>query len=133
MRGLGERTQDIERSNGGSRLLECVEVGADVAAELEKQFVFELLGALLGAEHLTFHFLERGGDVALGIGESLLTGVVIRHLGQLGAGDLDEVTEDVIEFDFQRVDARACALRFLESSDEAFAIARDAAKFIELG
>ena len=75
-------------------------MGADVAAELEKKFVFELLGAFLGAEYLAFHFLERRCDVALGIGEGLLAGVVIGHLGELGTSDLDEVTEDVVELDF---------------------------------
>ena len=64
-----------------------------------EEFGFELFGTFFGTQHLVFHLLERGGDVALGVGHGLLAGVVIWDFGELAGGDFDEVTEDVVEFD----------------------------------
>ena len=108
-------------------------MGDDLGAELGEEFGFELFGAFFGTEHLVFHLLERGGDVALGVGHGLLARVVVRDLGEMGGGDLDEVAEDVVEFDLQRVDAGALAFVLLEAGDPVLAAAGGVAEFVELG
>ncbi len=100
LRGFGEGGEGIERGDGGGGALERIEVVGDVAAELQEEFEFELAGAFLGAEDFVFHFLEGGGDVALAVGHGLLAGVIVRDLGEVGTGDLDEVAEDVVKLDF---------------------------------
>ena len=107
-------------------------MGYDLLAEAEEEFVFELLGAFLGAEHFVLHFLERGGDVALGVRHGLLAGVVVGDFGKLAGGDLDEVAEDVVELDFQGVDAGAFPLVFLEAGDPVLSAAGGGAEFVEL-
>ena len=65
-------------------VLEFGEVGDDVLAEFEEEFVFECFGAVFGAEDLVFHLFELGGDVALGVGHGLLAGVVVGDFGERG-------------------------------------------------
>lgn len=98
--GGGEAGEGIEVGDGGGGALEGIEVLGDVGAELEEEFVFELAGAFFGAEDFVFHFLEGGGDVALAVGHGLFAGVVVGDFGEVGVGDLDEVAENVVEFDF---------------------------------
>ena len=82
-------------------MLEAREVGDDLRAELGEEFGFELFGTFFGTQHFVFHFLERGGDVTLGVGHGLFARVVVRDFGKMAGGDFDEITEDVVEFDLQ--------------------------------
>ena len=49
----------------------------------------------------------------------------------MGFGDFDEVAEDVVEFDFEGVDAGAFAFVLLEAGDPVFAAAGGGAEFVE--
>ena len=63
----------------------------------------------------------------------MLAGVVIGDFGKLAGGDLNEVAEDVVEFNLERVDAGALALVFLEAGDPILTTARCGAEFVKLG
>lgn len=73
----------------------------DFFPEFNEEFVFEFFGSFFGAEDFVFHFLERGGDVALRVGHGLFAGVVVRDFCELAGCYFDEVAEDVVEFDFE--------------------------------
>ena len=99
LRGLGEGDEDVERGEGVGRFLKRDEVVGDRGTEFDELVVFEGLGAVVGAEDFAFHFLEAGRDEALGVGHGLLALVVVGGLVGFRFGDLDEVSEDVVEFD----------------------------------
>ena len=50
----------------------------------------------------------------------------------MAGGDFDEVAEDVVEFDFEGVDAGAFAFVFLEGGDPVFSVAGGGAEFVEV-
>lgn len=131
--GLGEGAEGVDLGDGGGGFFELGEVGDDLLAEVEEEFVFELFGAFFGAEDFVFHFFERGGDVALGVGHGLFAGVVFGDFFEVGFGDFDEVAEDVVEFDFEGVDAGAFALVFLEAGDPVFSGTGGGAEVVEGG
>ena len=110
---LGKREMDIDCGKGVGSFLQGSEVFADLLAKVNKEVVFERFGPLVGAENLLLHLFESGGDVALGIGHRLLADIIVGHFVQLGAGDFEEVTEDVVELNLESFDASAFAFGFL--------------------
>ena len=108
--GLREGNQDIEGSECRGGGLKRGQVVGDFAAEFDKFLVFEGLGPVVRAKNFSFHFLEGGGDKALGIGHGLLALVVIGRFFGVGFGELDEVSEDVVKFNLERIDAGPFAL-----------------------
>ena len=53
-----------------------------------------------------FIFFKFGADISLGIDKCLLAYPLLRHLVAVRIGNLEVVSEDVIETDFERRDAR---------------------------
>jgi hypothetical protein len=58
--------------------------------------------------------------------------VIVGNFGELGSGDFDEISKDVVELDFQGIDPRSLAFIFLKSGDPIFSAAGCGAEFIEL-
>ena len=131
--GLGEGEKDVEGGEGFGRFLQGGEVVADLFAEVDEEVVFEGFGALVRAEDFLLHLLEGGGDVALGVGHGLLALVVVGDFVDFGFGDFEEVAEDVVELDFEGVDAGAFALGFLQFGEPVFSFARGGAEVVEFG
>ena len=130
--GFREGAESIDVCDAAGGFFQFGEVDDDLLAELEEQFVFELLRALLGTEYFVFHLFERRSDVALSVRHGLFARVVVGNFGELRGGDFDEISEDVVELDFQGIDSRAFAFVFLETGDPIFSAACCGAEFIEL-
>ena len=132
-RGFGERAEHIESATAAAVSWSAARWVTTWLAELEETSCFELLGALVGAEDLVLHLLELRGDEALAVGHGLLARVVVGDVGEVRLGDLDEVAEDGVELDLQRLDAGALAFVFLEAGRSSPCRRGRRAEFVELG
>ena len=63
----------------------------------------------------------------------MLSLVIGRRVGQIGLGNFDVVAEDLVEADFQGVDAGAFALALFHGGDDLLAVLAEVAKFVEFG
>src|SRR5262245_66543685 len=97
-------------------------------AKFDEDLGFEFQNPLFRAEHLRLVFLEFGCRVPLRIDKSLFALVIGRDAIFIGVADLDEISEDVVEFDLERRDARAPALTSLDGGDVTLAAASQAAQ-----
>ncbi len=134
-RQLGQRGQDVELGEHRAGLDQPRGLGRDAVAEGREELVFQLAGAVLGAEDLVLVLLELGRDVALGVLDRLLADVVGRDLAPLGLGvrDLDVVAEDLVEPDLEARDPGAADLLGLELGDPRLAALGDRPQLVELG
>ena len=82
-----------------------------------EEFEFKLFRALLGAEDFVLDLLQLGRDEALGVGHRLLAVVVRRGTAEVGFGDLDEISEDRVVADLERLDPGGLDLAGLELGD----------------
>ena len=91
------------------------------------------MAALLGAEDFALHLLQFRRDESLGVGQSLLAGVMLRHLVEVGAGHLDEISEHGIKPHLERGDAGFLDLLLLQLGDPVLALGGAPAQFVERG
>ena len=91
------------------------------------------MAALLGAEDFALHLLQFRRDESLGVGQGLLAGVMLRHLVEVGAGHLDEISEHGIEPHLERGDAGFLHLLLLQLGDPVLALGGAPAQFVERG
>ena len=96
-----------------------------------KDLDLKRLGPLLGSQDFPFHLLELRGDEALTSSGCLLTGVIVGDVPKICRGDLDEVSENSIEADFQRLDPSSPDFLFLKRSDPLLPIGGSPPKFIQ--
>ncbi len=98
-----------------------------------EQIVFDLDNAVLGPQNLLFIFLEGRGNVAFGVGQGLLSLVVLGHPGDVTFGHFDVVTKDLVEPHLKG--RNPCALPFLQfqAGDPALPFTADGAKLIQFG
>ena len=83
--------------------------------------------AFVRAENFRLHLLQLRRDETLAADRRLLAGVMRRHACQVRFRDLDEITEDRIETDLERLDPGARDLAFLQFGDPVLAFARSVA------
>ena len=131
--GLGQAEEDVEGGEGVGGLLEAVEMRGDRFAQFEKFLEFEFPGTFVGPEDLVLNLFQARRDEALGIRHGLLALVVVGDQRELRLGDFDEVSEDVVELDLERIDAGAFSFRLLELGDPFLAVARGVAERVEFG
>jgi len=132
-RCLGERSQRVERAERGGCLLNPAHRVRRHCPQAVEDFEFERPRALIGAEDFALDLLEFRRHETLAVDRRLLPGVVAGHAGEVGFGDLDEIPEDGIEADLERLDAGALDLALLEAGDPILALARGRAQFVERG
>jgi hypothetical protein len=104
---VGEPCEHVELGEGGGGLLDGGGMFERGFAQVEEQFVFERVGAFVGAEDFFLHRFEFGCDEAFAACDGLFACVIGGDFGEVGFGDFDVVAEDVVEADFERRDARA--------------------------
>ncbi len=98
----------------------------------QEQLVLQVLGLLVGRQHLLFVLLQFRRDVAFGVLERLLADVVGGHVVAVGVGDLDVVAEDLVEADLQVGDAGPFDLLRLVAGDPLLAAGRQLAELVQL-
>ena len=101
---LRQGEQGIELGQGPRGCQEPGSLSGDQCGETRQGLALAEGDLLVGGQDARLGVLQRGGDVALAVGDGLLAGVVARHQGEVGAGDLDVVAEDFVEPDFQGAD-----------------------------
>src|SRR5439155_22256743 len=82
----------------------------DSLSYLVKKVFLQTRNALFIAENLLFVYLKLLTHKSLTVHQGLLADVTRGDLGQIGPGYLDEISEDLIEFDFERLDPGSLAL-----------------------
>ena len=73
-------------------------------AQVLKKLILEMPRPFIRAQNLRFHFLQLGRDEALAADRRLLASVMRRHSREIRFRDLDEIAEDRIEPDLERLD-----------------------------
>src|SRR6185503_9687716 len=103
-----------------------------VQDELGVKLVFALLMPPLGMQNAILQIVERVIRVTLSSGHGLLAAERGRHLGGMGARDLDVPTEDARVPHLERRNVRRLPELLLESEDELRAFLLQAARLVEL-
>ena len=99
--------------------------------QLGKHAPLDLHDFFLRVQHLDFIFLQFRRGEAFCIDQRLLPLVIRGCMVQVGLADLDVITENRIKFDFERMDAGALPLTFLNLRDVLFAVAAQVAQIIK--
>ncbi len=92
-----EGVENVEAREHRRVELQRRDVAGHEGHELGVEPLLDDLDFLLSAEDALLVVLEFGSDVSLGVDERLLAYPLRRHLGLVGVGDLDVVSEDVVE------------------------------------
>src|SRR5262249_41042543 len=88
---------------------------------------------LFGSEHLFLELLQLLGDEALASRGRLAPHVIRGDPRQIGRGDLDEVPEDLVVADLERLDPRALALARFQRRDGGPAVPSTLRQAVETG
>ena len=107
---FSQRSVDVELPEQTCRSLDPPRLSGDSLSYLVKKVFLQFRNALFGAENLLFVFLKLLGHKSLTVHQGLLAAVTRGDLGQIGPGYLDGISEDLIEFDFERLDPGSLAL-----------------------
>ncbi len=121
---FGDRSRGCANASR-QRCRECASLLEDLALQSKN--------LVLGIEDLALQFLQFGRGETFGIHQRLLALVVGRGQMQIGFGDLDVISEYIIEANLERLNTGACALARFDLRDVLFAIAADVAQLIQLG
>jgi hypothetical protein len=128
-----ERGEDVELGDGGSGAAEASGFGGDAGADVNEELALDLEDAFVGGENFALVVFEFGRGEALGVHEGLLAFVICGSVGEIGFGNFDVVAEDLIEADFEGVDAGALAFALFHGGDDLLAVLAQIAEFVEFG
>src|SRR5579871_3231860 len=129
---FGQGGRYIETGDGRCRGTNALRVIGGEPADFAEEILFQRQDLLLGVQNLALVILELGSGETLGVDQGLLALVIGRSEMQVGFRDFDVVAKDVVETDFQRLYACACALASFNLSDVLPAVLAEIAEFIEL-
>ena len=87
-------------------------------AELQEEGFFKLEDLLLGGENLCFVLFEFRGNITFGSHQRLFADVVRRDGIQVSFGDLNEIAEHLVVFDFEGRNSRFLALLGFQAGNE---------------
>ncbi len=82
-------------------------------------------------KHLAFQFLQFRRGVAFRVGQGLLAFIAGGNQRHVGLRDLDVIAEDVVEADFQRLNAGRAAFARFDGGNILLAVAADVAQFVQ--
>ena len=131
--GFSQRSESIERSRRSGCLLKRKDLLQHGGTEMVKDLDLQGLGPFFGSQDLPLHFLKLRRDESLTSRGGLLARVVGGDAAQVGRRDLDEVTEDGIEANLERLDSGALNLLFLQGCDPDLPLGGGILEFIERG
>ena len=127
----GERGQHVQLRDGGRGAAQTRRLPGHPGAHLGEEPPFDFADTLVGGENFALVFLEFGRGEALGIYESLLALEIGRNKVQVGLGNFDIKTEDLVITNLQRADAGALALAFFHGRDHLPAALAEIAQAVE--
>ena len=104
-------------------LLELRQVFQKAFAQSKEELILQRFGALVCAQNLRFHFLQFRRDKSFAVNGRLFPRVIRGHRAQIRIADLDKVSEDGIEPDFQRLDSGPFDFSLLQSRNPIFSAA----------
>ncbi len=130
-RRFRQRGQDVQPRHRVRRVLQGLQRRDHPAPQLVEQLELQLLRPLLRAEDFVLDLLQLGRDEPLGIDHRLLAVVMRRHAGEVGLGDFDEIPEDRIVADLERLDAGGLDLARLELRDPFLALPGGGAQLVQ--
>ncbi len=93
---FGQGAVHIDLSNGPGRRQQPLRGVAYLSADLPEKATLHLGDAALGIQDKRLVLLQLRRKVALGIRQGLLANVVLRHLAEVGIGNLDVVAKDLV-------------------------------------
>ena len=132
-RRLRERADHVERPNRRRRLLDRLQFAQRLLAQGLEKLVLELSRLFVRAQNLRFHFLQLRRDETLAADGRLLANITFRDIPQIRFRHLDEISEDGIEPDLERLDPGLRDLAFLQLRDPVFPFARALPQFVQIG
>ena len=133
LRHIRERGPDVEPSKGAGGPLQSSGGAPGRVTQHPEERRLPLADLLLGPEDLLLVALELGRDVALGAGQGLSPLIVGGDLVGVGAGDLEEIAEDLVIPDLERRDPGALPLPLLDAREGGLAAVAQVAQLVELG
>ena len=130
---VGEGVEHVESGGEAGVVLD----DGDVVGKTNYQFVVEshldFENLLLGGQYLGFQFFEFLSDISFAASKGLLAGPLRRHLRLVGVRHLKVIAEDVVEADFQRVDAGFLGFALLDVGEDAATVGSQVGEFVEFG
>ena len=127
---LRKSCQNIQPRHAGSRMLNAFDLRGDRAEQIVEQRALQRRKPFPRPENLVFQFFQLGRDVALRIGERLLTDKVRGNLIRKRTAYLNVIAEDAVESDLQRADARLFLHLRLKGGEIVFSAVHDAAELV---
>ena len=132
------RGGDVEGGNGAGAGADGLGEGGGFLDEVIEDFEFESEGFFACRCDVAFEFGQlRGGEaggvghgLAVDVGRFCVIGEAHHRVGVFG-GDFDEIAEDVVEFDFEAVDAGVFLVLVLQVGDEAAALVFEGFEIVE--
>src|SRR4029077_19034041 len=109
-RDVRQCQEDVSLGQREGRLPNPSCFARNCGAQFCEETAFDLNNLFFGLKHLTFVLLQLRRCKALGIYQGLFALELLRHEMQVWLGNFEVVTEDRVEFDLQRIDARSLAL-----------------------
>ena len=132
-RAFGEAAQHVEFAQRTRGALQWFEVAVEF---VENAFVQQLLArqrTLARRQHFVLELFQLFGDVALGAGQGLASGVVDRRFHGLALADLDVIAVDAVVADLERGDAAARPLAGFQIDQELVGMRAEHAQFVQFG
>ena len=122
----------VEVGEGLGIVLECHDTFRCSSDQLTIKTRFENENLVFRTEDFLLIFFELLRDVAFGIDQRLFANPLFGYKLFVGVAHLHVVAEDVVESDFQTLDAGARDFSFLDLEEIVLARSLDVAQFVEL-
>ena len=129
---LRQPAQQVELPDGSGGGADASGLLRRFLASLAEDSALDLENPFLRFQHLRFPLLELGRGEPFRVDQGLLAVVMVGNLGGVRLRDLDIEPENVVEADFERVDAGLFALAPLHPGDESAAVAANFPQLVEL-
>ena len=129
---MGEGVVAVEVGEGLGIVLECYDTFRCSSDQLTVKTRFENENLIFCTEDFLLIFFEFLRDVAFGIDQRLFANPLFGHKLFVGVAHLHVVAKDIVESNFQTLDAGACDFAFLDLEEVVFARGLDVAQFIEV-
>src|SRR3989441_2252702 len=128
----GETREDVELGDGARGLPDSAGFAGHAPPDLNEQVPFKCAALILRAQDLGLEFLKFRRRESFGVHQGLLALVVGGGKMEIGFRNLDVVTEDVVEPDFERSDTGALPLAHFNLRDKPLTVLTQVAQLIEL-
>ena len=132
-RGLGQPLPIVQCRDGPGHEQEPLPGPGHLVAQAEKQLVLQALALLGSPQELVLHLLEGRGDVPLAVDQGLAAHEMLGHLALVRLGDIEIVTENLVEPELELGDTAFRRLPLVQLAHPVLAVLVQLDEFVQLG